>query len=203
MSRLDWLAVVAWAVLLALVLVLPTLTHSADPGDDLTRHTVRVSLAFYTVAAGLMLVLRPDEWPGGRARSARLLWSLSWLAYLVHLGMAFHYYHRWSHAAAVEHVQKRSGFGEGIYVSHLFTLVWTLDVLFWWLRPQGYAGRSPWFDRLLHGFMAFMLFNATVVYEQGVIRWAGVVLFAVVGPLWLRRIRVGRSSASPVPRKAM
>jgi hypothetical protein len=197
MSRIDWLAVVAWAALLALVLVLPTLNHSSDAGDDLTRHTVRVALGFYAVGAMLMLTLRHDEWLGDRARSARLLWTLSWLAYIVHLGMAFHFYHHWSHAAAVEHVQKRSGFGQGIYVSHLFTLVWTLDVLFWWLRPLAYTTRSPWFDRLLHGFMAFMVFNATAVYEQGAIRWAGVVLFVVLGTLWLRRVLYSWSTPAP------
>src|SRR5260370_12959445 len=99
--------------------------------------------------------------------------------------MAFHYCHHWSHDAAVGHVRDVSGFGQGIYVSHAFSLFWTLDVAYWWLQPRGYALRSPWFGRLLHGFMAFMVFNSTVVYEQGFIRWAGVVLFAVLGPLWL------------------
>jgi hypothetical protein len=183
MSRTDGIAVLVWSALLALVLALPELTHSTTTGDDLTRNTVRLSLAFYALAAVRMLTIGFDG-------TARWLWSLAWLAYIVHLGMAFHYYHGWSHAAAVRHVHERSGFGEGIYVSHLFTLWWTLDVLLWWLRPNGFLVRSPWFDRLLHGFMAFMIFNATVVYEEGPIRWAGVALFAVLGPLWLRWLSV-------------
>src|SRR5437667_407857 len=79
---------------------------------------------------------------------------------------------------AVAHPRAVSGVGEGIYVSHLFTLLWSADVAYGWLRPDRYAGRSPWFGRLLHGFMAFVIFNATVVYETGPIRWAGVLLFA-------------------------
>jgi hypothetical protein len=186
MTRAETLTILAWGLLLGVVLILPALTDSAAPGDDLTRHTVRLALLLWAAAAVLMLSLAPDEWAAvGRGRLARCCWSLAWLAYLVHLGMAFQYYHHWTHAAAVRHVRDVSGLGEGIYFSHAFTLFWTLDVAYWWLRPRGYAARWPWFDRLLHGFMAFMVFNATVVYEQGFIRWAGVALFAVLGPLWL------------------
>jgi hypothetical protein len=177
-------------VLLSAVLCWPYLTHSLTVGEDLTRNTVRVSLLFYTAAAVLMLRLRPGEWDAvtGPGRLARWLWTLSWASYLVHLGMAFHYYHHWSHAEAITHVQRRSGFGPGIYVSHLFTLLWTADVLWWWLRPHGYAGRSPWFGRVLHAFMLFIIFNGTVVYEDGPIRWAGVALFVLLGSLFLIRL---------------
>jgi hypothetical protein len=95
--------------------------------------------------------------------------------------------HHWSHAHAVQHTQERSGFGEGIYVSHFFSLVWTLDVLWWWLAPAGYARRSPWLDRPLHAFMAFIIFNGTVVFESGLIRWAGAGMFAVLGGAFVWR----------------
>ncbi len=188
MTRTDFLVLIIWAAMLVLVLSLPVLTSSTTPGDDLTRHTVRLALLFYGVAAVLMLSLSPVEWAAeGRGRLTRSCWSLAWLTYLVHLGMAFHYYHGWSHTDAVQHTRQVSGVGEGIYVSHAFTLFWTLDVAYWWLQPRRYAARSPWIDRLLHGFMAFVVFNGTVVYEQGFIRWAGIGLFAVLGPLWLWR----------------
>jgi hypothetical protein len=171
------------------VLAGPSLTHAADPGDDLTRNTVRLSLAWYGAAAALMLTLRPDRWQAaqGPGRLARWCWTLAWAAYLVHLGMAFHHYHGWSHARAMEHVQRVSHFGPGIFLSHLFTLVWTLDVGCWWLRPGVYANRPAWVGGLLHGFMAFMIFNATVVYETGFIRWAGAALLGGLGALWLAR----------------
>jgi hypothetical protein len=81
-----------------------------------------------------------------------------------------------------------SGFGPGIYVSHLFTLLWTLDVACWWLRPHAYATRPAWIGRALHAFMAFIVFNGTVVYENGPIRWAGVAMFVALGGLWLRTL---------------
>jgi len=175
-----------WAALLALVLALPSLTSSPMAGDDLTRNTVRLSLLYYAAALTFMLRLSPPDWlaQSGRGRLARWCWTLAWAAFVVHLAMAFHHYHHWSHADAVRHTREVSGFGEGIYASHLFALAWTADVAAWWLRPAWYARRSAWIDRALHGFMVFMVFNATVVYETGFIRWAGVVLFAWLAAAW-------------------
>jgi hypothetical protein len=183
---------VTWGLLLGAVLAAPALGLSADPGDDLTRNTVRLALLFYAPALALFLLLRPEEWraEAGRGRLARWCWTLGWASYLVHLGMAFHHYHGWSHARAVRHVEDVAGFGPGIYVSHLFTAVWTVDVAWWWARPASYAARPAWVGRALHGFLAFVTFNATVVYETGPIRWAGLALFAglaaVLGWRWRR-----------------
>jgi hypothetical protein len=177
-SVLPILLTAAWGVLLAAVLGLPWLLHVADPGDALIRNTIRLSLLYYAVALNIMMRLPSAEWAAtGRGRLARLCWTLAWFTYLIHLGMAFHFYHDWSHADAVRHTEEVSGFGPGIYVSHVFTLAWSADVLFWWLRPQGYALRAHWIDWLLHGFMLFIVFNGTVVYETGLIRWAGAVVF--------------------------
>jgi hypothetical protein len=122
-------------------------------------------------------------------RFARLCWTLGWAAFVVHLGMAFHHYHDWSHDTAVQHVEDVSGFGPGIYFSHLFTLLWTAEVIWWWANPTGHAARPAWVGGVLHGYMAFLTFNGTIVYEQGFIRWAGVVLFvwlAALLALWRR-----------------
>jgi hypothetical protein len=179
-------AVAAWALLLAGAILAPRFRASPDPGDDWTRNTVRVALAFYAAAAGLMLVLRPAEWDGsGRGDLARCCWSLAWAAYVIHVGTAFHFYHHWSHADAVRHTEDVSAFGPGIYVSHLFTLLWTCDVAWWWLWPRAYATRPAWIGRTLHGFMALIVFNGTVVYESGAIRWAGAAMFVALGVLWL------------------
>jgi hypothetical protein len=190
--------IVLWAVLLALVLAWPSLTDSPTPGDDLTRNTVRLSLLFYAAALTLMMRLRSEDWrvESGRGQLARWCWTLAWAGFLVHLGMAFHHYHHWSHADAVRRTQEVSGFGEGVYVSDLFALAWSADVAVWWLWPVWYARRSPWIGRALHGFMLFMGFNATIVYETGFIRWAGVALFAWLAVVcgwgkWRRRLVAG------------
>jgi Ca2+/Na+ antiporter len=172
-----------WLLLLDALFILLWLFPTADPGDDLIRNTIRLSLLYYTLATLLMLRLRPDEWDTSseRGKVTRWAWSLAWLAYVVHVLFAIKYAHHWSHADAIQHTRERSGFGEGIYVSHFFTLVWTLDVLWWCVWPADYARRSPWIDRLLHGFMAFIIFCGTVVYETGLTRWAGVAMFVLLG----------------------
>jgi hypothetical protein len=153
-----------------------------SPGDDLIRNTVRVALAFYAVAAWLMLGLRLTDWQceTSHGRLARWCWTVAWATFVVHVGVAFHFAHHWSHTEAVEHVRERSGVGEGVFASYLFTLAWTADVAWWWLWPMGYATRSAWFGRALHGFMVFMIFMATVVYEEGAIRWAGALVFGAL-----------------------
>src|SRR5262249_27983412 len=105
----------------------------------------------------------------------------------IHVETAFARVHDWSNAAAFRHVEEVSGYGAGLYVSYVFTALWTADVVWWWIDPHGYESRSRWIDRGIHGFMAFMVFSATVVYETGFIRWAGVALFSLIGILFVNR----------------
>jgi hypothetical protein len=194
MERGDILLVVVWLVLLAGVLGLPALVDEPNVGDHLIRWTVRLSLLCWCIAATLMLLPRHHEWRAlnGRGRLARWYWTFAWATYLIHLAMAFHFYHGWSHADAMNHTREVSGTGEGIYVSHLFTLIWTLDVLWWWLLPASYAARPRWVGWLLHGLMAFIIFNGTIVYETGAIRWAGIAMFAWLALVWLLALVQGR-----------
>ena len=171
-------AVILWSIALAVALIGPD-----DPSDGRIRQTIRVALACYFLAVAQLLL---------SIRDARLVWTLGWAAYLVHVALAFHLAFGWSHAEAVEQTRQRSGVGEGIYVSHLFTLLWTVDVGWWWLSPRGHTSRPRWMTWALHGFMAFMVFNATVVYETGPIRWAGVAGFLTLAVLVARRIRAHR-----------
>jgi hypothetical protein len=172
--------VTLWALLLGLVLLVPIFTESATLGDDFIRGTVRVALLFWCLATILMLLKLQSQ-------LARWCWTLACLAYLVHLGMAFHFYHHWSHTHAVAHTEEVSGFGPGIAFSHLFTLAWCADVLTWWLAPRWREGRIPWIDWGLYGYMACIIFCGTVVYEQGFIRWAGLGMFALLGGVFLLR----------------
>jgi hypothetical protein len=175
-------------LLLALVISLTSML-SAEPGEGLTRNTVRLSLAWYTVTLCLMMQLSPQDWAARTplGRLTRCCWSWAILCFLVHLAMAFHYYHGWSHANAFERTRQISGVGEGIYTSYLFTWLWLLDAVWWWTWPSSYAERSRWIDRTLHAFMLFIVFNGMIVYETGPIRWAGVLLFLLLPAVWIRR----------------
>lgn len=176
---------------MATAVILGSAVLTKAPGDALVRNTIRLSLAWYTTALGLMIRLRAADWTAQTlvGQTARWFWTWAWLVYVVHVALAFHYVHHWSHAEAFEHVRKESGFGPGIFVSYLFTALWTVDVAAWWLAPVRYAARPAWIDRSLHGFMLFIVFNGTVVYETGLIRWAAMIAFAVLAWLYVRRCR--------------
>ncbi|MGD9647235.1 MAG: hypothetical protein AB7U73_16100 [Pirellulales bacterium] len=180
----------AWMIgggtLLLLVVVVLSRVLAADAGDLLTRNTVRLSLAWYAVALVLLMWLSPSDWAATTKAGnwARWCWTWALVCFWVHLAMAFHYYHHWSHADAFERTRRISGVGEGLYVSYLFTLLWTADVVWWWTAPVRYQTRSVWIDRVLHAFMLFIVFNSMVVFESGLIRWAGVTMFAIFAATW-------------------
>ncbi|GIW82164.1 MAG: hypothetical protein KatS3mg105_3971 [Gemmatales bacterium] len=98
---------------------------------------------------------------------------------------AFHFYHDWSHQKAFEHTERESGFGAGVFVNYLFLLVWAGDALYWWLAPSRYDERRAWIGFLVHSFLAFIIFSATVVFGAGGIRWFGAVMFAELGGSWI------------------
>jgi len=175
----------ALASLLA-VLVLTT-AYANYSEEMLTRNTVRLALAWYTVALCLMMRLTPTDWSAASYLGWLVRWCWTWaiVCFLVHLTMAFHFYHGWSHAHAFEQTRQVSGTGEGIYALYLFMGVWLCDATWWWIRPKEHADRSPWIDRALHAFLLFIVFNGMIVFETGFIRWAGVVLFCLLPTAWI------------------
>jgi hypothetical protein len=90
----------------------------------------------------------------------------------------------------MRHVEERSGFGPGIFLSYLFTLAWTADAAWWWLNPDSYAHRAGWTGVALHSYLFFMAFNATVVFETGPVRWGGLALSALLLGSLVVRFRV-------------
>jgi hypothetical protein len=180
-ARRDLLRFDKTVILIGLTLLVAALTLSAflaqDVGDALTRNTIRLSLACYLAALLMMLRLNSGDWPAATlpGRLARWFWTWAVVAFLVHLAMAFHYYHDWSHTHAFEHTREVSGWGEGLYVSYTFTVLWMMDAVWWWAWPNSYAARGRALHWTLHAFLIFIAFNGTVVYETGAIRWAGLV----------------------------
>jgi hypothetical protein len=165
--------------LLAGAFLAPRLLPHSDPSDVVARQTARVAVLYWGLAVGALLLRRREF--------ARAAWTWGCVAFLVHVVTALDRVHGWSHSAAVQHVHDVSGFGPGLFVSYFFTLLWTVDAAWWQLAPCSYDRRPAWLDRSIHLFMAFIVFNGTVVYETGLIRWAGIGLFLVLGVLLVRR----------------
>ena len=179
-SPIPLAALVAWAAATAACLAVAL----ADPVRDLRHPAVTGSAA---VTVGWMLL----AWAAMAVRTdrvARGLWTLGLAALGVHLVLAFWLAHGWSHAAAVEHVREVGGSGAGIVVNYLFALVWAADVVWWWAAPAGHARRPRWVGALLHGFLAFVVVNATVVFGPAERRVAYALALGLVAAFaWLRR----------------
>jgi len=182
---------VVWTALVAFLCLTPGLVGFPVPGDELARLTARLTLLAYGLSATLQLLARPADWYPltERLRLARSAWTMAWLTYLLHVAVAFHYVHGWSHAAAVAHTAAVGGFGGGIWVNHLVTLLWTADVAAWWLAPAWYAQRPARVSWLFHGFLLFVIVNAAIIFAAGTTRWLGVGLCAWLALLLVRKRR--------------
>jgi hypothetical protein len=148
-------------------------------GELLTVWTIRLGLVAY-LAALAELLLSPDD------RRARLWWTIGCLACWAHIGAAMHFVHHWDHAAVYADTARQTrevvglDWGGGVYVNYLFALTWLADVAWWWLARLSRATRGSWLSWLLHGFLAFILFNATIVFKDGALRWAAIAACAAL-----------------------
>jgi hypothetical protein len=157
----------------------------------------RLFVGFWVLGSAQLLWLRPGDWgkQGVRALLAMFTVTLGLIAHLWHVRLAFAVYHGDSHAAAVEHTRQTAGVGWGMYVNYLFAAVWLADTLWLTAATRSYARRPQWVGWAVHGFLAFVVFNATVVYGQPATRWAGIGWFAILGSSWWRRRRLGERGA--------
>ena len=154
-------------------------------GTLLTHWSARLAFLLYAVAVAAWLVRKP--------RAARLAWTSGFLLYLAHVTAAFHFRHHWSHSAAYEETARQTAAlfgvhsGVGLYANYVFTAIWALDVIWMWWSPDTYRRRPRWIAVAIHGFIAFMFFNATVVFVTGSVRWLGLTVTIALGMLTVYR----------------
>jgi hypothetical protein len=82
--------------------------------------------------------------------------------------------------------------GAGLFLNYGFAVVWALHVGWWWLAQESHRVRARLIERLIHGFMAFMWFNATVVFGHGIVRVAGVGATVLLWQVWAWELRKRR-----------
>ncbi|SFI23621.1 hypothetical protein [Planctomicrobium piriforme] len=156
---------------------LQTVTAPLSAGELAVLWTVRLSLVCFWISLELRMLAAGRE---QRLQAARLFWTVGYVAFVVHFLTAFHFVHHWSHADAFAVTARRTAqtvgmpFGAGIYVNHLFLVVWGIDVVWWWIKPANYLRRARWMTWAILGFMVFIAFHATVTFGQGPIRWWGL-----------------------------
>jgi len=164
-------------------------------GELLTRITIWLALAGYAIGASFYLLSR------GRRRwdvVARMAWTGGCASLLIHVVCAFHYYHNWSHEAAYRETARQTaeltGFawGGGLFINYALVVGWIIDVAWWRRSLDAYRNRPLWLSAIWQGFLIFIIFNATVVFKTGPLRWIGLGL-----SLWLAflLLLVNRSKA--------
>lgn len=106
---------------------------------------------------------------------------------LVHIAVSFQVHYQWSHDLAVVETARQTrdltgvDWGGGVWLNYLFALVWITDGVWWVTHPTGHARRSRWLKWGTHGFLAFMLFNATVIFGSTMARFLGIIAFGYLG----------------------
>lgn len=154
-------------------------------GADLTRWTIWIATAAYF--GRWICDFRPSAISiGRRSQTARLCWTVACAFLWIHVACAFHFHHHWSHADAVAHGAEQTrkvvgfAFGEGIWTNYLTMSLWLTDVAWWWLAPAAFSRRPKWIEIGWQSYLAFIGFNATVVFASGIIRWGTVAAFAII-----------------------
>ncbi|MBX9680066.1 MAG: hypothetical protein K2X38_14990 [Gemmataceae bacterium] len=119
----------------------------------------------------------------------RVYWLMGWATCLVHVFVAFHLAHQWSHDRAVEATAKQTAdlvgfpFGGGVWINYAFLAIWGMDAAWRWRFPSRYWMRSAGWHWTILGFLAFIMFNATVVFggwRGRIVGVAGVATLVIV-----------------------
>jgi hypothetical protein len=141
----------------------------------LTKITVWIALAGY--GAAIIIFLQSKN----RDAIARLFWTAGCIAMIAHAACAFHFHHHWSHVDAYNETARQTAevfglnWGGGIFINYILIIGWIVDVIWWWRGLTIYRNRSKIFSIVWHVFLFFIFFNATVVFEDGILRWLWLI----------------------------
>ncbi len=164
-------------------------------GELYTRITIWIALCGY--AFGVIVILVFPGNPRWQAR-ARWAWTLGCLGLLIHVCCAFHFYHNWSQSSAYVETARQTNevfginWGGGLFINYAFITIWVLDCLWWWRSLDAYRQRPLPLIIAWQSFLIFIIFNATVVFKTGPLRWLGLGFCLAVSILWwfTRRRRI-------------
>jgi len=158
-----------------------------------TSITIWLALAGYGITVCLMLAgfLTVE-----RNRMLRVLWTISCAFFVAHVVSAFHYSYHWSHAEAIRSTAKQTQdllgmeFGEGLYFSYVFLVLWIADVISWWRKPLKYVSRPTWLSLAVHGYLFFIAFNGAVIFKSGITRIGGILAVMAFAAIAAKRLSV-------------
>ena len=157
-------------------------------GEFLTRATIWITIVTYAVGSGVFALAgtrsRSDSTAISRLDSvARVVWTIAVISLIAHFIFAFQFYHAWSHDSAYRDTARQTeeitglNWGGGLYINYAFLAIWTADVAWWWLAGLSSYRARPWpLTIIWHGLLILIIFNASVVFENGIVRWLGLAI---------------------------
>ncbi len=168
-------------------------------GEFLTRVTIWLALSGAALGTIAQFPFRANP---KRQALARWFWTVGGLALLAHVACAYHFYHAWSQASVYQETARQTAevfnlhWGGGVYVNYAFMAAWLADVLWWWRGVADYNQRPCAWVWGWQGFFLFMVFNATVVFKTGALRWIGLAMCIVMAVVWWVTNKSSRSADS-------
>lgn len=164
-----------------------------DPGQFLTRSTIWITIVSYALGVGLFALPERISW---RDSATRALWTTAAVALTAHFAFAFEFYHGWSHGAAYRDTARQTAevvgleWGGGLFINYALLVAWIADIGWWWRSGvSSYRERSMLLLSSWHAFLILIIFNATVVFEEGFVRWLGLTLSIGLCFAWISIIR--------------
>ncbi|HEU0173077.1 MAG TPA: hypothetical protein VFV58_02350 [Blastocatellia bacterium] len=166
--------------------------------------TVWLALAGYAIGASVYLISRGRRSWDAVARAA---WTVGCVILIAHVACAYHFYHNWSQAAVYHETARQTAdvtglnWGGGLYINYAVVIGWVIDAACWRRSLDAYRNRPRWLAAAWQGFLFFIIFNATVVFKTGPLRWIGLGLCLWLTFLWLivNRGKVSwRSDGKPI-----
>jgi hypothetical protein len=169
-------------------------------GKFLTLGTIWVSIVGYAIGSVIFaLSYSPKRKVDSSRRSARLdlatrvIWTIACASLTAHFICAFQFYHGWSHAAAYADTARQTrelfdlNWGGGVFINYALLIAWIVDITWWWRAGlDSYRKRRLPFVLAWHSFLIFIIFNATVVFGDGIVRWSGLAICLVLTLAWVR-----------------
>ena len=158
-------------------------------GEFLTRSTIWISILSYAVGCVVFAMAgrqtQHDRW-------VRAAWTIGCAALIVHFICAFQFYHSWSHESAYVDTARqtaevfRVNWGGGLFINYAVASLWFADVAWWWFAGLNAYRRRAWIITLIwHSFLIFIIFNATVVFKDGLTRWIGLLVCLTLVLSWV------------------
>ena len=157
--------------------------------EFLTRSTIWISILSYAVGCVVFAMAsrqtQLDRW-------VRLAWTIGCAALILHFICAFQFFHSWSHESAYVDTARqtaavfRINWGGGLFINYAVASLWLADVAWFWFAGVNSYRRRPWLLTLAwHSFLIFIIFNATVIFKDGMTRWIGLLVCLTLCLSWV------------------